>query len=56
MSDTPDSGDQQKWLNQREFFLAVALILLLVTTQRFSGDLYAFAWSLIVLGGVMVFE
>jgi len=37
-------------------FLAVSLLLLAVTTLRFSQDMYAFAWSLIVLAGVFYLE
>lgn len=47
---------QDTWLTERRFFVAMALILLLVTTERFSGDMPAFAWSLIVLAGVMYLE
>lgn len=60
-SSTP-TGDEsgaenaQTWLTERRFFLAIALILLFVTTTRFNGDLPAFFWSLIVLAGVMYFE
>lgn len=50
------TGKNQKWLTERWFFLGVALLLLLVTTDRFSGDVYGFAWSLIVLGGVMYLD
>lgn len=51
-----EGGTKQHWLTQRRFFLIMALILLLVTTDRFTGDLPAFFWSLIVLGGAMYLE
>lgn len=55
-SDDEDKGKNEKWLTERSFFLAVALLLLLITTARFSGDIHAFAWSLVVLGGVMYLD
>ena len=42
--------------SQRTFFVLMAVMLLFLTTWRFSGDLPAFAWSLVVLGGTMWFE
>jgi hypothetical protein len=37
-------------------FLGVSVLLLAVTTLRFSQDMYAFAWSLIVLAGVFYLD
>lgn len=43
-------------LSQRALFLVVAVFLLVLTTNRFSGDLPAFFWSLIVLTGVVYLD
>lgn len=53
---TKDTDTNREWLTERWLFLSVALLLLLVTTARFSGDIHAFAWSLLVLGGVMYLD
>jgi len=42
--------------SQRTFFVLMAVMLLLLTTWRFSADLPAFVWSLVVLAGAMWFE
>lgn len=43
-------------LSRRMFFLAVSVSLLLLTTDRFTGDVWAFSWSLIVIAGVMYLD
>lgn len=43
-------------MKQRTYFVLLAAILLLLTTERFTGDLPAFFWSLIVLGGFLLFD
>ena len=52
----PSDDAAGTWLTERRFFVLMALLLLFVTTQRFDGDLPAFAWSLGVLAGAMYLE
>jgi len=55
-SEQSGETSNQSWLTERRFFVLMALILLLITTNRFDTDLPAFAWSLIVLGGTMYLD
>lgn len=43
-------------LSRRFLFLVLAIILLFLTTGRFEGDLWAFFYSLIILGVVMYLD
>lgn len=54
-SDTPEATSHHESMRSVTF-LVVAVVLLYITTARFTGDLPAFLWSLIVLGGVMYLE
>jgi len=47
---------EHRWLTERRFFVIMALMLLAITSVLFDGDLPAFFWSLIVLGGSMWYE
>jgi len=51
-----DEEDQHSWLTERRFFVLMGLLLLFITSIAFDGDLPAFFWSLIVLGGSMYYE
>lgn len=53
---TENTDRVMSWLSERWVFVAVALVFLVVTTARFSGDLYAFLFTLFVLLAVIVLD
>mgnify|MGYP006296582793 CR=1 FL=1 len=50
-----ESNETSSFFTERDWFIGIAAGLLLLSTARLSGDMYAFAWSLVVLAGAMYY-
>lgn len=50
------SSDGEGYVSERGFFLAVSIMLLVLTTARFDQDVWSFFFSLVVIAGVMYFD
>ena len=49
-------AETPRYLTERRLFLIVAVGILVITTDRFDGDMAALLFSLVVVGGVMYFD